>query len=139
MSTSATGPDLKPFFAPASVALVGATDDLTRFAGRVLMRMMNFGYQGKVYPVNPRFKEVRGLKCYASVRDLPEAPDHVGIVVPTERVIGILEDCAARGARFATVYSGGFAETGTPGGRAMQAEITALARRTGMRGSNVAY
>ena len=54
-------PDLKPFFSPASVALVGATDDLTRFAGRVLMRMMNFGYQGKVYPVNPRFKEVRGM------------------------------------------------------------------------------
>ena len=133
MRTSAAVPDLKPFFAPASVALVGATDDLTRFAGRVLMRMMNFGYQGKVYPVNPRFKEVRGLKCYASVRNLPEAPDHVGIVVPTERVIGILEDCAARGARFVTVYSGGFAETGTLEGRTMQAEITALARRTGMR------
>jgi len=125
--------DLKPFFAPASVALIGATDDLTRFAGRVLMRMMNFGYQGRVFPVNPRFKEVRGMRCYASVRELPEAPDHVGIVVPTDRVIGILEDCAARGARFATVYSGGFAETGTPEGRAMQAEITALARRTGMR------
>ena len=132
MSTSAPI-DLKPFFAPASVALIGATDDLTRFAGRVLMRMMNFGYQGRVFPVNPRFKEVRGMRCYASVRELPEAPDHVGIVVPTDRVIGILEDCAARGARFATVYSGGFAETGTPEGRAMQAEITALARRTGMR------
>lgn len=133
MSKSAPAPDLKAFFSPASVALVGATDDLTRFAGRVLMRMMSFGYQGKVYPVNPRFKEVRGMKCYASVRDLPEAPDHVGIVVPTGRVMGILEECAARGARFATVYSGGFAETGTPEGRAMQAEITAFARKTGMR------
>jgi acyl-CoA synthetase (NDP forming) len=126
-------PDLKPFFAPASVAIVGATDDLTRFAGRVLMRMMNFGYQGKVFPVNPRFKEVRGLQCYASVRDLPQAPDHVGIVVPAERVMEILEDCAARGARFATIYTGGFAETGTPEGRAMQTAITAFARQTGMR------
>src|SRR4051812_43139277 len=125
--------DLKPFFSPASVALVGATDDLTRFAGRVLMRMMNFGYGGKVYPVNPRFKEVRGMTCYPSVRDLPAAPDHVGIVVPTERVMGVLEDCAARGARFATVYSGGFAETGTAEGRTRQAEITAFARRSGMR------
>ena len=126
-------PDLKPFFSPASVALVGATDDLTRFAGRVLMRMMNFGYQGKVYPVNPRFKEVRGMPCFASVRDLPEAPDHVGIVVPTEHVMGILEDCAARGAKFATIYSGGFAENGTAEGRARQAEITAFARKTGLR------
>lgn len=126
-------PDLKPFFSPASVALVGATDDLTRFGGRVLMRMMNFGYRGKVYPVNPRFKEVRDMPCYASVRDLPEAPDHVGIVVPTERVMGILEECAARGAKFATIYSGGFAETGTDEGRRMQAEITAFARKTGLR------
>jgi acetyltransferase len=126
-------PDLKPFFAPASVALVGATDDLSRFAGRVLMRMVNFGYRGKIFPVNPRFAEVGGLKCYPGVRDLPQAPDHVGIVVPTERVMNILEDCAARGARFATVYSGGFAETGTPEGRALQADVTAFARRTGMR------
>ncbi len=56
--------------------------------GRVLMRMTNFGYQGKVYPVNPRFKEVRGMPCFPGVRDLPVAPDHVGIVVPTERVDG---------------------------------------------------
>ena len=88
--------DLKAFFAPASVALVGATDDTKRFAGRVLMRMLDFGFKGRVYPVNPRFKEVRGLPCYASVRNVPEAPDHVGIVVPTERVMEVLEDCAAR-------------------------------------------
>lgn len=126
-------PDLKKFFAPASVALVGATDDLGRFAGRVLMRMMNFGYQGRVFPVNPRFQQVRGQKCFPGVRDLPEAPDHVGIVVPAERVLGILEDCAARGARFATIYTGGFAESGTAEGRAMQAAIAALGRSSGMR------
>ena len=133
MTQAFATPDLKSFFAPASVALVGATDDLTRFAGRVLMRMVNFGYQGKIFPVNPRFTEVGGLKCYPTVRDLPEAPDHVGIVVPTGLVMEILEDCAARGARFATVYSGGFAETGTPEGRAMQAAIADFARKTGMR------
>jgi len=133
MTEVAAVPDLKPFFAPSSVGLVGATDDLSRFAGRVLMRMVNFGYQGQIYPINPRFSEVRGLKCYASVRDVPEAPDHVGIVVPADRVMPILEDCAARGARFATVYTGGFAETGTEEGRAMQAAISALAQRTGMR------
>ena len=97
------------------------------------MRMTNFGYQGKIFPVNPRFKEAGGMQCYASVRDLPQAPDHVGIVVPAERVMGILEDCAARGARFATVYTGGFAETGTREGRGMQTAITAFARKTGMR------
>lgn len=124
---------LKRFFGPSSVALVGATEDLGRFAGRVLLRMTQFGYTGRIFPVNPRYASVRGLQCYPGIRDLPEAPDHVGIVVPARAVMGILEDCAARGARFATVYTGGFAETGTPEGRAMQAEITAFARRTGMR------
>ena len=127
--------DLKKFFNPASVALVGATDDLSRFAGKVLMRMTDFGYKGKIYPVNPRFKgqKVRGFECYGSVRDLPEAPDHVGVVVPAQHVLGILEDCAARGARFVTVYTGGFAESGTAEGKALQAEVVALARRAGMR------
>ncbi len=128
-------PDLQRFFNPASVALVGATADLGRFAGRALLRMMDFGYRGRIYPVNPRFsgQPVRGHPCYASVRDLPEAPDHVGVVVPAHHVLGILEDSAARGARFATVYTGGFAESGTAQGRAMQTDITALARRTGLR------
>jgi acetyltransferase len=133
MSQASTAPDLKPFFAPSSIALVGATDDLSRFAGKVLMRVRNFGFRGAIYPVNPRFTEVGGLRCYPSVRDLPEAPDHVGIVVPAERVMDILEDCAARGARFATVYTGGFSESGTPEGIAMQAQIAAFARRTGLR------
>ncbi|HEV2008574.1 MAG TPA: CoA-binding protein, partial [Burkholderiales bacterium] len=132
---SIQAPDLKRFFGPDSVALVGATEDLGRFAGRVLMRMENFGYRGKIYPVNPRFQgqQVCGHACYASVRDLPEAPDHVGIVVPAERVLGILEDCAARGARFATIYTGGFAESGTPEGRAMQAALVEFARTSGIR------
>ncbi|MDH5534965.1 MAG: acetate--CoA ligase family protein [Betaproteobacteria bacterium] len=124
---------LKQFFGPSSVALVGATDDLGRFAGRVLLRMTQFGYQGRIFPVNPKFESVRGFACYPSIRDLPEAPDHVGIVVPAKAVMGVLEDCAARGARFATIYTGGFAESGTPEGRAMQAEITSFARRTGVR------
>ncbi len=133
MSEFAAAPDLSRFFAPRSVALVGATDDRSRFAGKVLLRLRDFGFQGTIYPVNPRLREVAGLPCHASVRDLPQAPDHVGIVVPAPQVLGILEDCAARGARFATVYTGGFAESATDEGRAMQAQITALARRTGMR------
>ena len=126
-------PDLRRFFGPASVALVGATDDVGRFAGKVLMRMHNFGYQGRIYPVNPRLETARGLKCYASVHDLPETPDHVGIVVPAAKVLGILEECAARGVPFATVYTGGFAESGTDEGRRLQAAVTALARDSGMR------
>ena len=125
--------DLKRFFAPSSVALVGATEELNRFGGRCLQRMLGFGYGGRVFPVNPRYKALQGLACYPDIRDVPEAPDHVGVVVPAQHVLGVLRDCAERGARYATVYTGGFAEAGTDEGRAMQREITALARATGMR------
>jgi acetyltransferase len=126
-------PDLKRFFAPESFALVGATEDATKFGGRALKLAQDFGYRGRLYPVNPRGGSIRGLTAYRSVRELPEAPDHVGVVVAADRVLGVLEDCAARGAKFATVLTSGFIETGTDEGRRMQAELAALSRRTGLR------
>jgi len=133
MSADSGGEGLKRFFGPRSVALVGATEDLGRFAGRVLLRMTGFGYEGTIYPVNPRFEQVKGLRCYPRVSDLPEPVDHVGIVVPAPRVLEVLEDCGRNGARFATIYTGGFAETGTEEGRRMQADLVACARASGMR------
>ena len=125
--------DLTRLFAPRSVALVGATDHPTNFGGRVFRAMLKFGYPGKVYPVNPRLKEIYGLTCYPGIRDIPDVPDHVGIIVATARVFDVLEDCAARGVPFATVYSAGFAETGTDEGRERQAKLVAFARASGMR------
>ncbi len=133
MAGAGSGADLRRFFGPQSVALVGATEDLGRFAGRVLMRMTGFGFTGRLYPVNPRYSEVGGRRCYASVSDLPEPVDHVGIVVPASHVLGVLEDCARNGARFATIYTGGFAETGSEEGRRMQADLVACARASGIR------
>jgi acetyltransferase len=115
------------------VALVGATDHPSNFGGRVFRAMLKFGYAGKIYPVNPRLPELYGLQCYAGVKDLPETPDHVGIIVSTERVFDVLNDCAALGVPFATVYTAGFAETATPEGRARQAQLIAFARASGMR------
>jgi acetyltransferase len=126
-------PDLSRFFSPRSFALVGATEDATKFGGRALKLMQEFGYRGEIYPVNPRGGTIRGLTAYRSVRDLPQAPDHVGIVVAANHVLGVLEDCAARGAKFATVLTSGFIETGTEAGKALQAELSAFARRTGVR------
>ena len=125
--------DLTRLFAPRSVAMVGATDHPSNFGGRTFRAMLKFGYQGKIYPVNPRLKELYGLACYPGIKDLPETPDHVGIIVATERVFDILADCAARGVPFATVYTAGFAETATAEGRERQARLVAFARASGMR------
>jgi acyl-CoA synthetase (NDP forming) len=125
--------NLKRFFAPSSVAVVGATEDLRKFGGRVLRRIIDFGYPGNIYPVNPTRETIFNLPAHKSVSSLPEVPDHVSIAVPIRFVMPVLEECAALGVPFATVQTSGFAETGDEEGIRLQAEIGALARRSGMR------
>ena len=125
--------DLKSFFNPSSVAFVGATEDLTKFGGRALKQMIDFGFRGRVYPVNPRYATVRGHACFPSIAALPETPDHVGIVIAAGRVLDVLRECADKGVRNATVFTSNFSETGTAEGRALQDEIVAFARAHGLR------
>lgn len=125
--------DLTKFFNPGSAAFVGATEDLRKFGGRCFRRMLDFGYQGEIYPVNPKYQSVFGRTCYAGISQLPQTPDHVGIVVPAEHVLPVLEQCVARGVPYATVYTSGFRETGTPAGIALEQRIKDIARRGNIR------
>lgn len=133
METDSTAAQLKGFFAPSSAALVGASEDLTKFGGRLSKTMLAFGYDRPIYPINPGRAQVFGHTCYPSLSALPEAPEHVGIIVSAERTMAVLEECAARGTRFATILSGGYAETGTEKGISLQRELAAFARERGMR------
>jgi acetyltransferase len=125
--------DLNRFFAPRRVAFIGATEDLGKFGGRCVRLLIDFGYTGEIYPVNPKRREIFGLKCYPSVSELPQTPDHVGIVLPAAAVPAALEECARRKVPFATVFASGFGETGTEEGRALQARIVDIARAGGTR------
>ncbi len=126
-------PDLGSFFAPKRVAFVGATEDLSKFGGRCMRLLIDFGYRGVIYPVNPKRSELFGLKCYPSLDELPEVPDHVGIVLPSAGVPATLEACVRRGVPFATVFSAGFGETGAEEGRLLQQRAVAIARAGGLR------
>lgn len=121
------------FYSPKSVAVVGASDDTRRFGGRLMRQIAKFGYAGRILPVNPRLTELNGLKCYPSVSALPETPDHVGVVIAAERVVEVLRECHAIGVQCATVFSAGFAETGTEQGRKLQEDLVQFCRDTGLR------
>jgi acetyltransferase len=117
---------------PRSIAIVGATPRM-QYGGRFLAAALKAKDRIRVYAVNPRYDEIMGVKSYPSVTDLPEAPDLVGIVVPWDQVLDVLEESHRKGAGSAIVISAGFAERGVDDRRDLQGELGAFARASGMR------
>ena len=117
---------------PRSVAVVGATPRM-QYGGRFLAAALQAADRIGVYPVNPRYEEVQGVRCYPSVSELPEAPDVVGVVVPYHAVLDTLRESHARGAKSAIVISAGFAERGVDERRELQVELGRFAQESGMR------
>ena len=123
---------LEALLRPASVAVIGASNDPTRIGGRPVRYLRAAGYAGRVYPVNPRHAQVQGLPAFGSIAEVPEAPDLAIVAVPAPSVVETVEACAARGVRVAVVFSAGFAEMGAAG-RRQQDRLGAIAAATGMR------
>jgi acetyltransferase len=117
---------------PASIAIVGATPSGS-YGGRLLDAVMKAKDRVNVYPINPKYTEIDGTKWYPSVSALPEAPDLVCVVVPYSKVLDILKESHAKGARAAIVISAGFAERGDDSRLNLQREIGAFARQSGLR------
>src|SRR3954454_19479864 len=123
---------LDSFFAPASIALIGASRDHEKIPGRLLAMLRKNEYPGQIYPVNPNYAEIDGLACYKSIAEIGAPIDLAVIIIPARAVLGALEQCAAVGVKNAVIISSGFAEEGGDSA-AMQDAIVALAKRTGMR------
>jgi acyl-CoA synthetase (NDP forming) len=117
---------------PRSIAIVGATPRM-QYGGRFLAAALRAKDRVRVYAVNPRYDEILGVKSYPSVTNLPEAPDVVGIVVPYDQVLDVLQESHRKGTGSAIVISAGFAERGVDDRRDLQAELGAFARASGMR------
>jgi acyl-CoA synthetase (NDP forming) len=123
---------LDSFFSPSSIALIGASRDLEKIPGRLLSMLRKNHYPGRIYPVNPNYGELDGLKCFPSISDVGQPIDLAIVIIPARAVLGALEQCAAAGVKNAVIISSGFAEEGGDS-TAMQDAIVALAKRTGMR------
>ena len=105
---------------PDSIAVVGASTAMNKLAGQLIPTLQASGYAGRIYPVNPRYTEVSGLRCFASLDDVPGSIDHCVIVVGRERLLSVLETCRKLGVGGASIFSSGFAEAGDDGAAAQE-------------------
>jgi len=123
--------DLKYFFSPRSIGIVGASGNFGSISGKPLRYLKEHGYEGKIFPINPKYEELGGYKCYGSILDVPEPVDLVLIAVNYRLVLPVLKQCAEKGVKFVTIFSSGFAEAGDEG-KALQEQIAELAKESGM-------
>ena len=119
--------DLERFFNPRAIAIIGASQDLSTISGQPLRFLKGHGYEGKLYPVNPRYEEVAGLRCYPALSEIPDVPDLALILVNASRVAETLRQCGEKGVPYVIIFSSGFSEMGGKG-VALQRELVAIAR-----------
>ena len=122
----------KHLFEPRSIAVVGVSDDAGRPGSQAVRALLKYGYRGKILPVNPKYREFEGLRCYGSIAEIGDDIDLVVIGVPAQGVLAVLEMCAVKRVPFAVILSGGFRESG-PEGIEREQRMLAIARLSGMR------
>jgi acyl-CoA synthetase (NDP forming) len=123
---------LRSLFEPESVAIVGVSDSPLKWGFRILYNTLEGEYRGRLYGVNPKHDTVIGTPCYRSIALLPEAVDLAMIVVPPPAVPNALRECAAKGVRAVLIITAGFNEIDDAAAHALQDEIVAIAKETGL-------
>ena len=121
----------KEFFSPASVAVIGASQDPASVGRALLKNIYLGGFTGKVFPVNPNAQEIEGLRCYPNIGSVPGEPDLAVIVVKAAIVPGILEECGKKGIKNAVIISAGFREVGAEG-RVLEDQVKKIAEQHGI-------
>lgn len=125
---------LEYIFHPRSIALVGITSDPANFMGQGFLKgLLEFGYSGQIYPINPKASQILGLKAYPSISDVPGPVDHAISLIPAPLTPQLIEDCGAKGVKVVHLFTAGFGETGEDEGKRLEGELLAIARRVGVR------
>jgi acetyl coenzyme A synthetase (ADP forming)-like protein len=122
----------KDFFTPRSLAVIGASSSPKKIGHVLVKNILDSGYEGKVYPVNPREGEVLSLPCYKRVTDIQEAVDMALLVVTRQRVLAVINDCVEKGIKRVVIISAGFKEMGEQGHK-LEKELLKIARQHGVR------
>ncbi|MDM7998619.1 MAG: CoA-binding protein [Dehalococcoidia bacterium] len=125
--------DLARLFEPNSVAIVGATTNPYTVTNVTFLRqLLDFGYPGRIYPVNPHASEILGLKAYPSISAIPERVDYVVCAIAAPQTPKLMQECVATGVRLVAMYTAGFSESGEEGEK-LEKEVVAIARQGGVR------
>ncbi len=123
---------LHDFLAPNSIAIVGASADPTKRGYKAMVGLLNDGYQGTIYPINPKVDEIMGVKAYASLTDLPAAADMALICTPAKTLPALLKQCGENGVKGAIILASGFAEVDAAGA-ALEQQVLEAAQQAGVR------
>lgn len=115
------------------MAVIGASTDATKFGTLSLNTLIQFGFKGKIYPINPRAREILGLKTYAYLKDISDSIDLALIAVPALAVPSVLEDCAEKRIGAAVIYTAGFSETGKEESLKLERKIAKISKEKGIR------
>lgn len=124
--------NLSYFFNPSSVAVIGASANPAKLSYGILKNLSQYGYRGKIFPINPKTTEILGYPCFASIHDVPEDVDLAVIILPAEMILDVLHDCGAKGVKAGIVISGGFKELGAEG-KKREAALKSAAHEMGIR------
>ncbi len=116
---------------PASIAIIGASENPDKIGGRPVNYLARFGFRGAVFPINPNRREIQGLPSFPALSALPHAPDVAIIAVPGAAAVAAVDECAEAGVKVAIMMASGFGET--VGGKAQEREMAARARARGLR------
>ncbi len=123
---------LETLFRPRSIAVIGASRDATTVSGAVFKNLLTHGFDGPVYPVNPKSPVVQSVAAYPSITAIPGEVDLAVIVVPSRMVVAAAEECGKKGVKVVVVITAGFREVGEEGSR-LEGQLLEIVRRYGMR------
>jgi acetate---CoA ligase (ADP-forming) len=124
--------DLDFLFSPQQVAIIGASASPQKIGYAIVDNIVKSGYTGPVYPVNPREKEIAGLKCHSAVGEIDDSVDMAVVSVPAERAVQVARECGEKGVRGLVVVTAGFKEVGSAGLK-LERELLSISRRYNMR------
>lgn len=123
---------LDPIFKPKSIAIIGASNNMTKWGGRIVGQILASDYRGKIFPVNPSEKKISGLTAYPDVLEIPDQVDLAIFTVRAAQMPGVMQKCVEKGIKGGVIISADFAETGQEG-KALEEEATRIAQSGGLR------